>query len=143
MKGKKAKNIRRAVRREVRRADVESNKPRWMPKSLWVKFVKRVSLAFKPQTLNERSESMNNKGQVRIPIPNIGAGQQQQFDVSDAVQRKCARCEGEHFDLVVRLAVISKMSPKNRTGQDVLIKFECYLCRSCGAEFGKPTPVNQ
>ena len=85
---------------------------------------------------------MNNKGQVKIPIPQIG-GQQQPFDARDAVQRRCAICDGEHFDAVVKLAVVSKMSPTNRTGQDVLIKIEVYLCRGCGLEFGKPVPVSQ
>ena len=85
---------------------------------------------------------MNHKGGVKIPIPQIG-GQQQPFDPREAVQRKCAKCEGEHFDAVVKLAVISKMSPTNRTGQDVLIKIEVYLCRACGLEFGQPVTVVQ
>ena len=84
---------------------------------------------------------MNNKGQVNIPIPQIGG--QQPFDPREGVQRKCAQCDGEHFDPVVKLAVISKMAPTNRTGQDVLIKIEVYLCRACGVEFGQPAPVSQ
>ena len=86
---------------------------------------------------------MNNKGQVKIPIPNIGAGKTQPFDVREAVQRRCAQCDGEHFDPVVRLAVISKLNCTNTTGQDVLVPMQCFLCRCCGLEFGKPVPVSQ
>ena len=89
----------------------------------------------------ERGNIMNNKGQIKIPIPQIG-GQQQTLDVRDAVQRKCAKCEGEYFDPVVKLAVVSKMSPTNRTGQDVPIRIEVYLCRGCGLEFGQSVPVS-
>ena len=139
MNNKKAKSIRRVVRREVRRADVQSKRPRWMPKGLWERFVRRVSLAFKPQT---KGEVMNHKGGVKIPIPNIGGGQTQAFDVREAVQRRCAACDGEYFDPVVRLGVISKVAPNNRTGQDVLVPMQCFLCRGCGGEFGKAVPVS-
>jgi len=65
MSGKKAKAIRRAIRREIKRADVRSTKPRWMPRTLWDRFIKRVSLVFKPQPSVKKKQSKNHKKEKR------------------------------------------------------------------------------
>jgi len=68
---------------------------------------------------------------------NIGGYQpQQQFDITEAVQKKCD-CGSEHFNQAYKLGVISGMAPRNRTGKDVIVRFEVFLCRECGKEFGK------
>ena len=59
-----------------------------------------------------------------------------QVDVRDAVHRKCV-CGNEYFVQVFRLGAISKMSPTNPTGQDILVKFEIYLCNKCDLEYGR------
>jgi len=69
-------------------------------------------------------------------IPMIGQ-QQQPFDVSQAIQQNCKACGGEYFDIANRIKLISAIAPGNRTGQQVIVKFEAYLCRACGGELGK------
>ena len=80
----------------------------------------------------------NNRQRVPIPIPMVGGGQQQPFDISEAIQKQCDVCGERTFDQAVKLGLISKMAPKNRTGQDVLVKFEVYICRNCDHEYGQP-----
>lgn len=146
MSGKKSKAIRRTVRREIRRADVESKKPRWVPKSVWKGFIKRVSLAFKPQTkpikIQKRRNDMSGNGGKRTAIPmglpNAGDQPQVQIDINDTTEQLCLKCHGQHFELVMKLRVFSRLSPKNPSGKDALIKMEVYLCRDCGHEYGKP-----
>ena len=46
MSGKKQKAIRRALRKEIRKADLKAKKPRYIPKMLWNIFMKRASLVF-------------------------------------------------------------------------------------------------
>ena len=58
------------------------------------------------------------------------------IDISDAIPTKCS-CGCEYFKPYVRLSVLSRMSPKNPTGQDILLKTEAYLCRDCEVEYGK------
>jgi len=89
---------------------------------------------------------MNNKRRNVIPmsVPAIGGSQQQQpFDINEAIQRQCTQCNSETFDLVYRLAVISAVAPKNRTGKDILVKLETFLCRGCGWEHGKQMGIKQ
>ena len=93
-----------------------------------------------------RRNSMNNKRRNVIPmsVPAIGGSQQQQpFDINEAIQRQCTQCNSETFDLVYRLAVISAVAPKNRTGKDILVKLETFLCRGCGWEHGKQMGIKQ
>lgn len=85
---------------------------------------------------------MSNKRKMKpVSVPKIG--QQQPFDISDAVPRQCAQCGKAIFDQVLRLGLISALSPKNRTGQDVLVKFEVFLCRECGHEYGQEVPMKK
>lgn len=46
MSDKKIKAIRRALRKEIRKADIEAKKPRYITKFLWRLFVKRAQLIF-------------------------------------------------------------------------------------------------
>ena len=84
--------------------------------------------------------SGNNGKPTVIPIrvPNVGQPQQQQINIQDTAEQLCPKCLGKHFNIAVRLHVFSKLNPKNPSGQDVLIKMEVYLCRSCGHEYGQP-----
>jgi hypothetical protein len=76
-----------------------------------------------------------------IPMfPRVG-GQQQPFDVGEALPCQCVKCKGEHFDKVFRLGLISSMASRNSTGQDVRVEYQMFLCRSCGHEFGAPLPA--
>ena len=72
-----------------------------------------------------------------LPAFGIGAPQQPQFDVTEAIPKKCQSCDCEFFNAVYRMGTIPSMAIRNRTGQDVPIKFEAYLCWECGAEYGK------
>ena len=78
---------------------------------------------------------MNN--QVPLRVPEIGNHQQQAFDVKDAVRKECNSCSGSLFTQALKLGVISSMSPKNNVGNDVLVKFEVFVCVKCGTEFGQ------
>ena len=46
MSGKNAKAVRRALRKEIRKADIKAKKPRYIPQFLWHIFVKRAQLIF-------------------------------------------------------------------------------------------------
>ena len=70
-------------------------------------------------------------------VPNLGQLQQQQININDTIEQPCPQCQGLHFDSAVKLRIFSRLNPQNRAGQDVLIKVEVYLCRSCGYEFGQ------
>ena len=63
--------------------------------------------------------------------------QQPQFDIREALPKKCPQCGCELFEGLYRLGVIPSMAIRNRTGQDLLIKTEAYLCWECGAEYRK------
>jgi len=94
----------------------------------------------------KRRNSMNNKRRNVIPmnVPAIGGSQQQQpFDINEAIPKRCIDCNGETFDLMYRLAVISAVAPKNRTGKDILVKLETFLCRGCEWEYGKQMETKQ
>lgn len=82
---------------------------------------------------------MNNKGRgIPIPIPAIGGAQQQvPFDISQARQQNCLGCKSNLFDLAYRVGIISSMAPGNKTGQNVTVKYEAYICHECGLELGK------
>lgn len=88
----------------------------------------------------ERRRRIMEQGRIPIPIRNIG-GQQQPFDISQAVQKQCVKCKGEHFDKAFRLGLISPMAPGNKTGQEVRVEYQTYLCRACGHEFGAALPA--
>ena len=60
-----------------------------------------------------------------------------QFDIREALPRKCPSCGHEYFNLVYRLGMIPAMALRNQTRQDLLIKTEAYMCRECGNEYGK------
>ena len=80
-----------------------------------------------------------NRPVVRMGIPAIGGHQQQHpFDLREAVQATCDKCNGALFDKVYRLGNISQMAPSNKTGQNVRVEFVTYTCRGCGHEYGTP-----
>ena len=79
-------------------------------------------------------------GNVMKMVPNIG-GQQQPFDVREALPKACAKCKGEHFDKAFRLGLISPVAAGNKTGQEIRVEYQTYLCRGCGHEFGTALPV--
>ena len=81
-----------------------------------------------------------SKKLIPMMVPNIG-GQQLPFDVSEAIPKACEVCGCQHWETLQRLGLISSMAPKNITGRDQLIKFEVYLCHSCGHEYGQAVPV--
>jgi hypothetical protein len=99
---------------------------------------------YKMKKIRNRAYRLNRKGKnmkdVRnvLPMGSARVGMQQPFDIAEAVPKKCDKCQGEFFDKVLRLGVISKIAPGNKTGQDVRIEFNTYLCRHCGHEFGAP-----
>lgn len=76
-------------------------------------------------------------------IPPQQANDQPPFDISDAIAKNCDQCGGALFTPAVRLGTISSMAPKNRTGQNVLVRFDTYICQSCGHEFGQKTETKQ
>ena len=80
----------------------------------------------------------NNKPKVPMLVPDISGGQQQPYNIKEAISRKCLKCGHELFDMAIRLGHISKMSPGNRSGQDILVKYESYVCRKCEWEYGTP-----
>ena len=67
MSGKKAKAVRRALRKEIRKADIKAKKPRYIPKFLWHVFVKRAQLIFGKVGIRDKP----NPGQV-IPPSKLG-----------------------------------------------------------------------
>lgn len=81
----------------------------------------------------------NGKNVIPMMVPKVG--QQQPFDISQAIQRQCVKCKGETFDKAFRLGIISPMAPGNKTGQEVRVEYQTYLCRACGHEFGAALPV--
>lgn len=77
-----------------------------------------------------------NKNPLNIPkvIPMQNAPQ---FDINDITEKNCIECGCQHFNPVVKLGIISGLSPKNPQGKDILIKIEVYLCLQCGTEYGE------
>lgn len=63
MSGKKAKAVRRALRKEIRKADIKAKKPHYIPKFLWHIFVKRAQLIFGKVGIRDKS----NPGQAGPP----------------------------------------------------------------------------
>lgn len=87
---------------------------------------------------------MNHKPKgIPMAVPAIGGTQQQgPFDISQAQPKGCLGCGGGLFDLVYRIGIISAMAPGNKTGQNVTVKYEVFLCHKCGLELGKqPEPT--
>ena len=66
-------------------------------------------------------------------IPTIG---QPTVDPTKATFKQC-KCGSDYFDLAYKIGVVSRMAPGNNTGQDVMVKFETFICRWCGDEYGK------
>ena len=60
---------------------------------------------------------------------------QVQITAGDTIERKCG-CGGEIFDTAYRIRVLPRISPKNPTGRDQVVKVETFVCRSCGKELG-------
>lgn len=84
-----------------------------------------------------RAQAMNNN---RIPMRAPGVGGvpgQIQIDANDTIEKHCEACDGQLFDLAYRYRILPSVSVKNPTGKDMPIKFETYMCRTCGHELGK------
>ena len=77
---------------------------------------------------------MPKKKTIPFQLPNLGQ-QQPMFDPSQARLTAC-KCGTQYFNAVYKLGIVSRMDPTNRTGQDILVKFEVYLCKGCGKEYG-------
>ena len=82
---------------------------------------------------------MTNTIPFRPGMPRPGQPQQVQVSLTptDVNMKSCPLCQFEYFDGVVKLGIFSGLNPKNPTGQDQLIQFQVYVCRSCGQEYGK------
>lgn len=68
-------------------------------------------------------------------VPMIGKNNQQSImvDISHAVYKKC-ECGSVHFDKVYKVGTISKLTPGNKTGQDIIVEVPVYICHGCGME---------
>jgi len=77
---------------------------------------------------------------IPMMVPKVG---QQPFDAREAVMKPCVKCGHEFYDKVVRLGLISPVAPCNLTRQELKVEFQTYLCRGCGAEFGKAVDVTK
>jgi hypothetical protein len=86
-----------------------------------------------------RRRAMMGNG-IPMMVPKVG--QQQPFDIREAVGKKCEKCSSVNFDKVFKLGIISSIAPGNKTGQDVRVEFQTYLCRGCGHEFGAPIEIH-
>jgi len=88
--------------------------------------------------IKKRRKAMNDTIPFKPGIP-IRPGQPQQIALlpGDVAMKSCLLCQVEYFDCVVKLGIFSGLNPKNPTGQDQLIQFQVYVCRSCGQEYGK------
>ena len=80
---------------------------------------------------------MNKKGTIPMAVPNIGGAQKPQFNPADATQENCQCCGAEHYVKLNKLGKVSKLAPSNATNQDILLEIPCYVCNSCGWEYGK------
>jgi len=87
----------------------------------------------------------NKNKAIPIPVPAIGGfpGQQVPFDISEAQPKGCLGCGSGLFNLAYRVGKISAMAPMNKTGQDVMIKTETFICLHCGLEIGKEPESKQ
>ena len=61
-------------------------------------------------------------------------------DVADAKPVKCVVCDGVVFLPGHTLGNISRLSPRNKIGQDVIMRVEISICRNCGHLYGQPKP---
>lgn len=71
-----------------------------------------------------------------MQVPAIG-NQAPQVDVSQAISIRCKACDSDHFEQAFRLGTVSRMAPGNKTGQDLMVRHEIFLCINCGVEAGK------
>lgn len=81
-----------------------------------------------------------HKGKIfPAPISMIGGAPQHQmpFDVTQAQPKGCLGCGSELFNLAYRIGLISAIAPGNRTGKDVTVKYETFICQNCSLEFGQ------
>ena len=83
----------------------------------------------------------NNNNITKIPITRPQQ-KQNPININDTVEQNCPKCSSQYFDIVTKLRIFSKLSPKNSSGKDVLIKVEVYLCRDCKHEYGQPIVQN-
>lgn len=88
---------------------------------------------------------MNQKRKaIPMHVPAIGgAPNQAPFDISQAQPKMCLGCQSEFFDLVYKVGKISSMAPGNKTGKDVTVKYEVFICLECGLEIDKEPKVKQ
>ena len=67
---------------------------------------------------------------------------QVQLNPADAVPYPCPKCNGNAFDVKVRILKVSKLAPSNPTGQDVFMAIPVYQCAGtiCGHILEEVTP---
>ena len=75
------------------------------------------------------------KQQMQMQVPAIGQ-QQPQFDPAQAIPNQCI-CGSELFIQAFRLGNLSRLATGNKTGQGLTVRFEVFVCKSCGLEVGK------
>ena len=73
------------------------------------------------------------KQPIQMQVPAIG-NQQPIFDPAQAAPIKCQACDHEVFAQAFKLSKLSHIASRNKTGQDLTIKTEVFLCVACGAE---------
>lgn len=55
----------------------------------------------------------------------------------------CEDCGFDIFDQGFRVRKMSKMSPHNPTGQDMVAPMPVFICMACGHELGQPSPIEE
>lgn len=82
-------------------------------------------------------------GQGPGPGPGLGQPRQIQIDPSDITYKTCDHCGHELFDVAYKFGVVSMLSPKNPTSNDIPVKTEVLICRACGTMFGIQPVIKQ
>jgi hypothetical protein len=77
---------------------------------------------------------------MAMNVPRIGQ-QPRQISITpeDTIERVCG-CGCGIFHTEYRIRVLPRVSPKNPTDKDQLLKIEVYLCEKCGKELGSDEP---
>ncbi len=73
---------------------------------------------------------------IQMRVPAIGQ-QPPQVDISQSIPIKCKACSHNQFEQAFRLGAVSRMAPGNKTGQDLMVRHEIFICINCGVEAGK------
>jgi hypothetical protein len=60
-----------------------------------------------------------------------GNNGQQMYDPAQAVPKLCP-CGCDRFAMIFKIAMVSRLAPGNKTGQDLFISMPVYACVNCG-----------